>query len=240
MITRGLPISVSYESCSPSEPDARPCAFLAGLDFNVQDVYGLGYVKYLSTKDADFEKEIFFLPYIRPDEANPRRSRVTYKWPKMMRQLETRGFEIADWTLQSEANIPDAEFRAFFAPNLRRRLKASIVGKRIKGESLVEGACDLPGYGDWDGWVYTLRDAPAATYQIKFKCRSSEAPPRSSCHPNLSGWVNFALIIGNSLSARRSWCQRLQLWPASARPVMELPHRLYCWYGAAQKLCHPA
>lgn len=154
-----------------AEPDAEPCAFLADLNFNVQDARGPGHVAHLPTKDAHFEKEvaIFFLPHIRPDEPNPRRIIVTYKWPKMMRQLETKGFEIGDWTLESQENIPEAEFRAFFAPSLRRRLKASIAGKRIKGESLVDAVCDLPGYGDWEGWVYALRDAPPATYQIKFQ-----------------------------------------------------------------------
>jgi hypothetical protein len=158
-----------------AEQEADPCDFLADVNFKVRDEQGAGRVAYLPTKNAKFEKEvaIFFLPHIRPEEPAPRRIIITYKWPKMMRQLQARGFEIGDWTLKSRDNIPEAELRVFFAPSLRRQLKASIHGRPITGALLDEVVCDVPGCGDWEGWSYKLPNAPPGTYQIKFQMMRS-------------------------------------------------------------------
>jgi hypothetical protein len=161
-----------------AEQDADPCDFLDDLNFKVRDAQGPDRVAYLPTKNAEFEKEvaIFFLPHIQPEEPAPRRIIVSYKWPRMMHQLQTRGFEIGDWTLKSRDNIPDAELRVFFPPRLRRQLKASIHGRHMTGESLEEAVCDTPGCGDWEGWSYKLVNAPPGTYQIKFQMSSMTSP----------------------------------------------------------------
>ncbi len=156
-----------------AEQHADPCEFLDDIDFKVRDDSRGSRVVYLPTRNTPFEKEVvlFFLPHIRPEEPAPRKIILTYKWPKMLRQLEKRGFEVGEWGLKSRDPIPEAEMRVFFEPGLRGKVKASIHGPRLPEDSLEEAKCDIPGCGGWEGWSYKLRNAPSGTYKIKFDMR---------------------------------------------------------------------
>ena len=51
-----------------AEPDAKPCAFLAGLDFNVQDVCRSGYVTYLLQRMRILRKKSQSSSYLTFDQ----------------------------------------------------------------------------------------------------------------------------------------------------------------------------
>jgi len=154
-----------------AETAANPCEFLDDIDFKVRDENPLNQVVYVPCKNTPFEKSVilFFLPHISPQEPTARRITVSYKWPKMMRQLETKGFEIGDWILKSRDPIPSAEMRLFFAPALKPKINVTIQGARIQKESLTPAMCDVPGCGNWCGWSYALENAPPGLYQIKIE-----------------------------------------------------------------------
>ncbi len=159
-----------------AEPAAVACEFLDDIDFKVRADSAANRVVYIPTKNTPYEKSVvlFFLPHISPGEK--RKIVITYKWPRMLRQLETKGFELGQHTFKSQNPIPEVEIRLFFAPRLRRRILVQIHGARIDGDSIVPADCDVPGYAGWGGWSYNLKDAPGGTYRLRIELDRENQP----------------------------------------------------------------
>lgn len=85
------------------EPEAQPVNFVSELDFQVRDESGKDYeIVYLISRNDPWAKHVvlFFLPAIEPAELEPRKIRLTYRWPKYWTLLKN-GSELSSFSLRS-------------------------------------------------------------------------------------------------------------------------------------------
>jgi hypothetical protein len=112
---------------------------------------------YLPTRDELHDKAacIYFLPFIAPGER--RDIEVTYRWPRMLLQLQTRGWEDLSVRLNNAQTLQSYALEVYLEPGTAGMLTCVESGVPLPNKKL-EPAISHQG---WPGWKYSaLEIAP--------------------------------------------------------------------------------
>jgi regulator of replication initiation timing len=112
---------------------------------------------YLPTRDELHDKAacVYFLPYIAPKER--RDIEVTYRWPKMMRQLQTQGWENCSVKLNNAGPLQSYSFEVYLEPGTGGMLSCVESGVPLPNKKM-EPAISHHG---WPGWKYSASEIAA-------------------------------------------------------------------------------
>jgi hypothetical protein len=158
-----------------AEPEANPVDYLLDINFQIRDSseHGPFELVYLPSYNNPHYKKIviYFLPFVRPDENNPRIVTISYKWPGYFLHLAQKFEEILAFSLKAKDLIGFMEYELYLEPGTGKKLVCERQGSLAGEQKLGEAKLSMS-YGssvEWPGWKYTVKNAPQGDYSLLLK-----------------------------------------------------------------------
>jgi hypothetical protein len=149
--------------------------YLKDIDFDITDENN-SRLPYLPIKNDALAKDvvIYFLPRIEPGEP-VRHIKISFKWPRYLRQIEKQGSEIFSFTLDSIDPIPNLEFSWYLEPGTGHKLVGEVLSQRILGDTLSLAVSKQHDGKQWAGFSYTAKQGPSGTFRYELEARLEQA-----------------------------------------------------------------
>jgi hypothetical protein len=162
------------------EDEAIPVDHLLETNFRIRDITPGGNfeVEYLQSENGPHSKEvlIYFLPVLQPAESQPRVIEATYMWPGYYRRLSDKE-EMSTVSLskmRSGVTVDLIELEFYLQPGTGKNLVCQRAGSLSGNQSVPVAASFRHSNGEeWQGWKYTITQAPPAAYAVRMELRSS-------------------------------------------------------------------
>ncbi|HEY1647752.1 MAG TPA: hypothetical protein VGF96_07210 [Terracidiphilus sp.] len=124
-------------------------------------------IVYLPTRDELHDKAacVYFLPYIAPKQR--RDIEVTYRWPKMMLQLQTQGWENCSVKLNNAGPLQSYSFEVYLEPGTGGMLNCVESGVPLPNKKM-EPATSHHG---WPGWKYSATEIDPSLLNTEISLR---------------------------------------------------------------------
>jgi hypothetical protein len=124
-------------------------------------------IVYLPTRDELHDKAacVYFLPYIAPKQR--RDIEVTYRWPKMMLQLQTQGWENCSVRLNNAGPLQSYSFEVYLEPGTSGMLNCVESGVPLPNKKM-EPATSHHG---WPGWKYSATEIDPSLLNTEISLR---------------------------------------------------------------------
>lgn len=163
-----------FEVTIGAEEDAIPVEYLLDLNFQVKDLSQHGHFElaYLPTANRPRDKRviIYFLPFIDPVEQEPRKIKVSYKWPGYFLHLKNYSKEMLmfSFPLVDIKDIELLECEVYLQPGTGHKLLCTKQGATAGEQSLENLTLTLNGE-QWHGWKYTIKQAVSGEYALNLE-----------------------------------------------------------------------
>jgi len=162
-----------------AEPEAGRVDYLLDINFRVNDTskHGDFEVAYLQSQNEQHYKKIvlYFLPFIRAQEGQPRTILVDYEWPGYFLRLKEKLEETFSHSFKARENIRSITFEFFLEPGMGKEL-ACTRARSLEGTQTPPEPASYqvsPSKPPWRGYRYTIKDAPPGDYGLLLELKTS-------------------------------------------------------------------
>lgn len=155
-----------------AEPEAEPVSYLLDIDFSVKDSSNRGQLVYLPSSKHTHTKKVvlYFLPFIRPDEEEPRIIKIRYRWKGYFRHLQTFSEELVQAPLMAKGPINLIQYEVFLEPGTGKKLVCEVSGSRSGKQQMGPAHWSpQPNQLRWEGYQYRIEGGNPGTYGMQLR-----------------------------------------------------------------------
>jgi hypothetical protein len=163
-----------------AEMEATQVDYLLDIDFTVKDASTHGHFElvYLPSFNQPHYKKVvlYFLPFIRPDEQEPRIIHIRYRWNGFFRHLQTHMDERLEFSLRAKESIGLMEYEVYLEPGTGKKLGCEALGLLDGSQTLGRNRLLVKTGSDateWEGWRYSIQNGPPGVYAMLIKLENA-------------------------------------------------------------------